>query len=57
MFENIEFKKEFNSLEECNAWEEENFPNREYKGRTILCIAHTEKAWNGHVTLDSITII
>lgn len=54
--ENIEINKTFNSQEECEEWEEKNFPNRTYKGRTILCVSHTSKAWNGHITLDFITV-
>lgn len=56
MFETIEIGREFDSLEECEKWEEENLPNRTYDGRTILCVQHTEKAWNGKITLDSITV-
>ena len=47
----------FNSLAECEKWEEENCPNRTYKGEMILFINHTEKAWNGHVSIDSITTL
>ena len=55
--ENIEINKTFDSLEECEAWEEENFPNRTYNGKMIFCIHHTEKAWNGKITINYITVL
>lgn len=39
-----EINKKFNSEAECEAWEEENFPNRTYKGHNILCVNH-ESSW------------
>lgn len=55
--ETIKIDKTFESLEECEKWESENFPDRSYQGKTILCVHHTEKAWNGHVTIDFVTVI
>ena len=55
--ENIAIGKTFESLEECMAWEEENCLNRTYGGKMIFGIHHTEKAWNGTITIDYITVL
>lgn len=49
--------KVFNSLEECNAWEEENCPDRTYNGEMIMMINHSQNCGDPHITLDSITTI
>ena len=54
---NIKIGKTFNSLEECEKWEEENLPNRTYNGEMIFSIVHTQKEWNGTITIDYITVL
>lgn len=46
----------FKSLEECEKWEEKNFPNRTYNGRMILCVNHTQNAGEKEITLDSVMV-
>lgn len=50
----IEINKTFNSLEECEEWEDKNFPDRTYNGHTILCVNHESNACDNKVTITNI---
>lgn len=52
-----EINKTFNSLEECNEWEEKNCPNRTYNGEMVLMISHEEDYGSKEVTIKTITTI
>ena len=49
----FEINKTFNSYKECDAWEEENCPDRNYQGHPILSIMHTQTL-DGKVTITTI---
>lgn len=50
----IEINKTFANYEECEKYEEENFPNRQYQGHAILCINKEYTAGNDEITITSI---
>lgn len=52
----IKINKTFATMEECKQWEEDNFPNRTYQGRTILKVNHTQSANDSSVVLDSVMV-
>ena len=54
----FEINKTFNSEAECEAWKEENCPDRNYQGHPILCINH-ESSWgqSGWVKITTIVCV
>ena len=50
----IEINKTFANQAECDAWEEENLPNRTYNGHAIMCVNHECSVFNDKVTLTTI---
>ena len=52
----FEINKTFNSEAKCEAWKEENCPDRKYQGHPILCINH-ESSWGQSGWVKITTII
>lgn len=50
----FEINKTFKNQAECDAWENENFPDRTYKGRVIMCAFHKESAFDDEVILTKV---
>ena len=50
----FEINKTFDNYKECDAWEEENCPNRTYLGHPILSIMHKQTLGSEEVTITTI---
>lgn len=46
--------KTFATFQECEAWENENCPDRRYQGKAIIMIYHTNQCGGGSTTLTEI---
>ena len=55
--ETIQINKKFATYEECEQWEEKNFPERTYQGRNIFMINHTEVAGEPEIVLESVVVL
>jgi imidazole glycerol phosphate synthase subunit HisF len=53
---NYEINKTFANMDECRKWEEENFPNRRYKGDMILMVDHFSEAGKDEVTITNVMV-
>ena len=50
----FEINKTFKNYKECEKWEEENCPDRNYQGHPILIIMHKQTLGSEEVTITTI---